>query len=52
MQGRSDAIVNATGLVKSGLIKYGLAVGVDHSHGEPGGDHLDYTVSGGAAATS
>ncbi|ADN51383.1 hydroxymethylglutaryl-CoA synthase [Vulcanisaeta distributa] len=45
----SDAIVNAMGLVKSGLIKYGLAVGVDHSHGEPG-EHLDYTVSGGAAA--
>jgi len=45
----SDAMVNALGLVRGGLVKYGLAVGVDNSQGEPG-EHLDYTVSGGAAA--
>ncbi len=44
-----DALTGALGLVESGNVKYALAVGVDQSHGEPG-EHLDYTVSGGAAA--
>jgi len=45
----SDAIVNLMGLVKSGLIKYGIAVGTDSSQGEPG-EHLEYTVGTGAVA--
>lgn len=39
----------ATGLVKSGLIKYGLAIGADTSQGAPG-DALEYTASAGGAA--
>jgi hydroxymethylglutaryl-CoA synthase len=37
------------GLVKSSLIKYGLAVGADTSQGAPG-DALEYSASAGAAA--
>jgi hydroxymethylglutaryl-CoA synthase len=39
----------AIGLVKSGLIKYGLAIGADTSQGAPG-DALEYTASAGGAA--
>ncbi len=39
----------AMGLVKSGIIKYGLAIGADTSQGAPG-DALEYTASAGGAA--
>ncbi|MDO5822616.1 hydroxymethylglutaryl-CoA synthase [Methanosphaera sp.] len=39
----------AVGLVKSGMIKYGLAIGADTSQGAPG-DALEYTASAGGAA--
>lgn len=37
------------GLVKSGLIEYGMAIGADTSQGRPG-DALEYTASAGGAA--
>jgi hydroxymethylglutaryl-CoA synthase len=37
------------GLVKAGLIKYGLGIGADTSQGAPG-DALEYTAAAGAAA--
>lgn len=37
------------GLVKSGMIEYGLAIGSDTSQGRPG-DALEYTAAAGAAA--
>jgi hydroxymethylglutaryl-CoA synthase len=37
------------GLVKSGMIRYGMAVGADTSQGRPG-DALEYTASAGGAA--
>ena len=37
------------GLVKSGMIEYGLAIGADTSQGAPG-DALEYTASAGGAA--
>lgn len=39
----------AVGLVKSGMIKYGVAIGADTSQGAPG-DALEYTASAGGAA--
>ncbi|MFP3306102.1 MAG: hydroxymethylglutaryl-CoA synthase [Thermocladium sp.] len=45
----SDSIISAMGLVKSGMIRYGLAIGTDASQGEPG-EHLEYSVGTGAAA--
>jgi hydroxymethylglutaryl-CoA synthase len=39
----------AVGLVKSGMIEYGLAIGADTSQGAPG-DALEYTASAGGAA--
>lgn len=42
-------IQTAVGLVKSGMIKYGLAIGADTSQGAPG-DALEYTASAGGAA--
>jgi hydroxymethylglutaryl-CoA synthase len=43
------AIQTCMGLVKSGMIKYGLAIGADTSQGRPG-DALEYTASAGGAA--
>ena len=45
----SEAMFVAHGLVKSGLIKYGLSIGADTSQGAPG-DALEYSASAGAAA--
>jgi hydroxymethylglutaryl-CoA synthase len=45
----SEAMFVVTGLVQSGYIKYGLAVGADTSQGAPG-DALEYSASAGAAA--
>ncbi|MFZ5784944.1 MAG: hydroxymethylglutaryl-CoA synthase [Acidobacteriota bacterium] len=45
----SEAMFVCTGLVKSGYIKYGLAIGADTSQGAPG-DALEYSASAGAAA--
>jgi len=43
------AIQTCMGLVKSGMIKYGMAIGADTSQGRPG-DALEYTASAGGAA--
>ncbi|MFH1402756.1 MAG: hydroxymethylglutaryl-CoA synthase [Candidatus Altiarchaeota archaeon] len=43
------AIQTCLGLVKSKLIKYGMAIGADTSQGRPG-DALEYTASAGGAA--
>ncbi len=43
------AIQMCMGMVKSGMIKYGLAIGADTSQGQPG-DALEYTASAGGAA--
>lgn len=45
----SEGMFVAHGLVKAGLIKYGLAIGADTSQGAPG-DALEYSASAGAAA--
>ncbi len=45
----SEAMFVTLGLVKSGYIKYGLAIGGDTSQGAPG-DALEYSASAGAAA--
>ena len=45
----SEAMFVAHGLVKAGLIKYGLGIGADTSQGAPG-DALEYSASAGAAA--
>ncbi|MEP0829044.1 MAG: hydroxymethylglutaryl-CoA synthase [bacterium] len=45
----SEAMFVCLGLVKSGYIKYGLAIGADTSQGAPG-DALEYSASAGAAA--
>ncbi len=45
----TEAMHVCYGLVKSGEIKYGLAVGADTSQGAPG-DALEYSASAGAAA--
>lgn len=45
----SEGMFVCIGLVKSGLIEYGLAVGADTSQGAPG-DALEYSASAGAAA--
>ncbi len=45
----TEAIQAVMGLVGSGMIKYGLAVGADTSQGAPG-DPLEYTASAGGAA--
>src|SRR3989304_2275820 len=45
----TEGMFIAFGLVKAGLIKYGLAVGADTSQGAPG-DALEYTAAAGAAA--
>jgi len=43
------AIQTCMGLVSSGMIKYGLAIGSDTAQGAPG-DALEYTASAGGAA--
>ncbi|WAI00408.1 hydroxymethylglutaryl-CoA synthase [Methanogenium organophilum] len=43
------AIQTCMGLVKSGMIKYGCAIGADTAQGAPG-DALEYTASAGGAA--
>ncbi len=43
------AMQSCMGLVDSGMIKYGLAIGADTSQGKPG-DALEYTASAGGAA--
>jgi hydroxymethylglutaryl-CoA synthase len=45
----TEGMFVALNLVKSGVIKYGLAVGADTSQGAPG-DALEYSASAGAAA--
>ncbi|MFH2036385.1 MAG: hydroxymethylglutaryl-CoA synthase, partial [Candidatus Zixiibacteriota bacterium] len=45
----SEAMFVALGLVKSGYIKYGLAIGGDTSQGAPS-DALEYSAAAGAAA--
>ncbi|RPJ42433.1 MAG: hydroxymethylglutaryl-CoA synthase [Candidatus Latescibacterota bacterium] len=45
----SEGMFVAYGLVKAGLIEYGLGVGADTSQGAPG-DALEYSAAAGAAA--
>jgi hydroxymethylglutaryl-CoA synthase len=45
----TEGMFVAFGLVKAGLIKYGLGVGADTSQGAPG-DALEYSAAAGAAA--
>ena len=45
----SEGMFVAYGLVKAGLVKYGLAVGADTSQGAPG-DALEYAAAAGGAA--
>jgi hydroxymethylglutaryl-CoA synthase len=45
----SEAMFIVAGLVRSGYIEYGLAIGADTSQGAPG-DALEYSASAGAAA--
>ena len=45
----SEGMFVAFGLVKAGLIKYGLGIGADTSQGAPG-DALEYSAAAGAAA--
>jgi hydroxymethylglutaryl-CoA synthase len=45
----SEGMFVAFGLVRAGLIKYGLGIGADTSQGAPG-DALEYSAAAGAAA--
>ena len=44
------AVQNCLGLVKSGMVEVGLAVGTDTAQGRPG-DALEFTAASGAAAS-
>ncbi len=48
-KGGSECIFVAYGLVKAGLVKYGLGIGSDTSQGAPG-DALEFTAAAGGAA--
>ena len=48
-KGGTAAIQSCLGLVASGMIKYGVAIGSDTSQGAPG-DALEYSASAGGAA--
>jgi len=45
----TEALQTTIGLVSSGMVEYGMAIGSDTAQGEPG-DDLDYTASAGGAA--
>ncbi|MCD6235942.1 MAG: hydroxymethylglutaryl-CoA synthase [Thaumarchaeota archaeon] len=45
----SEALQLIAGLIESGRIEYGLAIGADTAQGRPG-DHLEFTAASGAAA--
>ncbi|MBD3237732.1 MAG: hydroxymethylglutaryl-CoA synthase [Candidatus Eisenbacteria bacterium] len=45
----SEGMFVAHGLVKAGLVKYGMGIGADTSQGAPG-DALEYSAAAGAAA--
>ena len=45
----TEAMITCIGLVSSGMIKYGLAIGADSSQALPG-DVLEYTASAGGSA--
>ncbi len=45
----SEAMFVVYGLVKAGLVKYGIGIGADTSQGAPG-DALEYSAAAGAAA--
>ncbi|MFP3220299.1 MAG: hydroxymethylglutaryl-CoA synthase [Candidatus Marsarchaeota archaeon] len=45
----TEGLQAAIGLVGSGMVKYGLAIGSDTAQGGPG-DHLEYTAASGATA--
>lgn len=45
----TTALISVAGLIKAGIIKYGMSIGTDTAQGRPG-DELEYTAAAGAAA--